>query len=157
MSVTWSVREAKFPADLETFRSLVREYQVDMGENLCFQGFEEEVANLPGRYARPQGVVVLGFLNRVPVACIALRPLNDRDCEMKRLYVRPEARGVGIGRALVRRVLREARLSSYHTMKLDTLARMEPAIRLYESMGFRRTKPYTENPLEDVVYMERLV
>lgn len=157
MPLVWSVREARFPDEVEVVRALFRDYASDIGESLCFQGFEEELATLPGKYGGPKGIVVLGFLDRQPVACAALRPLKPRVCEMKRLYVQPAARGRGIARALVRRLLREARGMGYKSMKLDTLGRMTSAIKLYESMGFVPTAPYIENPFEDAVFMERQI
>ncbi len=157
MPVKWSVREARFPEDTDTIRQLMRDYERDMGEKMCLDGFEEELATLPGPYRRPGGLIVLGYLQQVAVACGCIRPLADRTCEMKRLYVAPEARGQGIGRAIVRRLLREARLQGYTEMKLDTLERMEPAIKLYEDMGFQRCAAYHPRPIADVVYFERVV
>ncbi len=157
MPVVWSVREARFPDEVEIVRALFREYEAQVGESLCFQGFEEELETLPGKYRGPKGIIVLAFLDKQPVGCAALRPLQPRVCEMKRLYVQPAARGRGIARALVRRLFREARGMNYKTMKLDTLERMEGAVALYESMGFVRTEPYVENPFSDAVFMERQI
>lgn len=157
MPVKWSIREARYPEDTDTVRQLMRDYERDMGEKLCLDGFEEELANLPGKYRRPGGLVVLGYLHQKPVGCGAIRPLSDHACEMKRLYVAPEARGQGIGRAIVRRLLREARLQGYRTMKLDTLKRMEAAIQLYDTMGFTPCEPYHERAIEDVVFYERAI
>lgn len=154
MSVTWSVREAR-AEDVGDIRQLLREYRAEVEEDTCFETFEEELAGLPGAYSRPSGVIVMGFERRKPAACACLRPLSRSECEMKRLYVRPEARGGGIGQALVRRLLREARGIGYSALKLDTLISMESAIRLYERMGFQRIPPYAGQPTVSVVCFER--
>lgn len=157
MPIKWSIREAKFPADLQAVQTLMREYQTAMNAETCFDAFEEELRDLPGPYARPTGVVVLGFVNREPAACVAMRPLSASTCELKRLYVRPEARGTGLGLGLVRRVLREAREMGYATIKLDTLPTMTQAIKLYEKMGFVRTRPYNHRKAGEAVFFERSI
>lgn len=158
MHLVWSVREAHIPEDLDLVRQLFREYEQAIGVDLCFQDFEAELASLPGAYARPQGVLLLAFLDRKPVGCAALKPLaNSRACELKRLYVRPEGRGRGIGLGLVRRVLREAKRQGYDTIRLDTLARMETALKLYRQLGFREIKPYYANSLPDSIFMEHVL
>lgn len=154
MSVTWSIREAR-AEDLSDVRELLREYRGEFESDTCFSAFDEELETLPGAYARPRGLIVLGFERRKPVACACLRPLTKRDCELKRLYVRPEARGSGIGQSLVRRMLREARTLGYSTLKLDTLASMEAAIRLYGRMGFKQIPPYAGQPKTGVICFER--
>jgi ribosomal protein S18 acetylase RimI-like enzyme len=142
---------------MDDVRLLLREYRDEFEDDTCFNTFEDELAGLPGAYARPRGLIVLGFEKRKPAACACLRPLSARDCEMKRLYVRPESRGSGIGQALVRRLLREARLLEYSTLKLDTLSSMDAAIRLYERMGFRRIPPYAGQPKVGVICFERAI
>lgn len=156
MSVTWSIREARAD-DLNDVRTLLREYRDEFESDTCFGTFDDELESLPGLYARPGGLIVLGFERRKPAACACLRPLTKRDCEMKRLYVRPEARGSGIGQALVRRLLREARNMGYSTLKLDTLASMEAAIRLYARMGFKQIPPYAGQPKTGVICFERKI
>lgn len=137
-------------------RTLFIEYQQWLGVDLCFQDFQAELDSLPGAYAPPKGVLILAYLERELVGCVAVRPLKEQGaCEMKRLYVRPQGRGMGIGLGLARRALREGQKMGYSVMKLDTLARMDSAIKLYEGLGFRATKAYCKNPLDDVVYMER--
>ena len=135
-------------------RELFCEYAAESQLDLCFQNFEAELAGLPGAYAPPEGRLLLALYEGQLAGCVALRKFEDGVCEMKRLFVRPAFRGQGIGRALVRRVIEEARAAGYSTMRLDTLARMRAAITLYESLGFRRIEAYRPYPLEDAVYLE---
>ena len=145
--------EAREGDALEQARTLMLEYAESRGFPLSWQGFDEEVASLPGGYAPPAGRLLLGLLDGRPVGCVALRRIDDVSCEMKRLYVRPEARGRGIGRGLAERVIDEAGAIGYRAMLLDTLDRMEEAGALYRALGFRTTEPYRYNPLPDVVYL----
>ena len=115
--------------------------------SLCFQGFDEEVATLPGAYARPKGRLLLARVAGMPAACAALRPLGAGDGEMKRLYVRPQFRGMGLGRALAEIVIDEARSIGYEHVKLDTLPQMREAQALYGELGFRDVAPYNDNPI----------
>jgi ribosomal protein S18 acetylase RimI-like enzyme len=135
-------------------RDLFCEYAAESQLDLCFQNFEAELAGLPGAYAPPDGRLLLALYEEQLAGCVALRRLDEGVCEMKRLFVRPAFRGLGLGRELARRVIEEARAAGYATMRLDTLARMQAAVALYESLGFRRIAAYRPNPLEDVVYME---
>lgn len=154
--MSWSIREVKTPEEIEVVRTLFREYEAWLGVDLCFQDFETELATLPGKYGYPEGSLVLAYLDREPVGCAALRPLQGRQvCEMKRLYVQPHARGRGIGLGLARRILRDGQKIGYKRIRLDTLARMEDAIRLYTALGFYEIGPYRDNPLKDAVFMER--
>ncbi len=135
-------------------RQLFVEYARSLQIDLCFQGFEEELAELPGRYAPPSGRLLLALEGEDVAGCVALRRIDDGICEMKRLYVRPAFRGQGTGRLLVNTVLEAARECGYRLMRLDTLASMKEAIALYESRGFVRTKPYYDHPSADAVFME---
>jgi putative acetyltransferase len=133
---------------------LFREYEKYLGIDLCFQDFEAELANLPGKYAEPEGTILLASVNDDYVGVVALRKIEDGICEMKRLYVQESARGLGIARTFSEKLIEVARTKGYHTMKLDTLARLEAATNLYRSLGFQEVKPYNFNPEEDVLYFE---
>src|SRR5262245_17021869 len=124
------------PLMIESARTLFREYQQSIGVDLCFQNFETELQMLPGDYARPRGRLLLAMDGDVVAGCVAMRPVTDDTCEMKRLYVRPDYRATGLGRQLAERIISEAGLAGYRSMYLDTLPIMQSAQRLYESLGF---------------------
>lgn len=153
-----TLRLARFPDDLDTVRSLFRDYQTDMGIDLCFQGFEAELAHLPGEYAQPAGSVLVACVDGEPAGCCAFRPLTNTDhldaCEMKRLFVRRAFRGFGLGRLLVDQVMSDARLAGYTTMLLDTLSDMETARALYQESGFVEVAPYYHNPIPGAHYLK---
>ena len=140
--------------DVEEVRALFVEYQRALGVDLCFQGFDEELAGLPGEYALPAGRLLVARAEGEAVACVALRPLGARTCEMKRLYVRPSRRGLGLGRALAEAVIDEARGAGYGLMRLDTLPSMTEAAVLYERLGFRDIEPYYENPVPGARFLQ---
>lgn len=136
-------------------RALFVEYAEWLGFDLCFQGFDRELAELPGKYAEPEGRLYLAYLHGEPVGCVGLRPLEDNICEMKRLYLRSEARGSGLGRMLIERLISDAREIGYMAMRLDTYPpKMAAAVKLYYEYGFTEIKPYYENPHSGVLYME---
>jgi putative acetyltransferase len=139
---------------IDQVRALFREYEQSLDVDLCFQGFAAELASLPGAYAPPRGQLLLALDGDDAVGCVALRPLGDDVCEMKRLYLRPAARGRGAGRALATRLIDDARALGYRTMRLDSLPSMKDAIALYEALGFRRIAPYYANPVPGATYME---
>lgn len=139
--------------EVEEVRKLFLEYERSLDIDLCFQDFEEELKNLPGEYAAPSGRLILAFEDDATAGCVALRKLSEEACEMKRLYVKPKFRGVGIGRRLAEALLREARTIGYTKMYLDTLASMKKAVGLYQSLGFEETEPYRHNPCEDCRFM----
>jgi putative acetyltransferase len=148
------IHPALTPPDLERSRVLFQEYAAWLGIDLSFQGFAAELAGLPGAYSPPRGRLLLALSNGKAVGCVALRPLGDSVCEMKRMFVHSDFRGLGVGKALAERVITEARAAGYTRMKLDTLRHMLPAIRLYESLGFVRCAAYYQTPLPDTVFME---
>jgi len=142
-------------ADLDDVRTLFREYQRWLAEDLCFESFEEELASLPGRYAGPTGRILIAEIGGRPAGAVALRDLGDRICEMKRLFVQPQFHGQGIGRALVERLIAEARGAGYRAMRLDTLpGPMAKAVRMYEQLGFRDIPAYCHNPVPDARFLE---
>jgi putative acetyltransferase len=153
-----SLRPALFPDDLQTVRDLFLDYQAGLGIDLCFQGFEAELAELPGTYAPPAGALLLACVDGEPAGCCAMRPLYNTDhlnaCEMKRLFVRPAFRGFGLGRLLVERVLSDGQLAGYTTMLLDTLSDMETARALYQEVGFVEVAPYYHNPIPGAHYLK---
>lgn len=141
------ILEAIDTAAVETVRGLFREYQEALGVDLSFQDFETELRTLPGDYAPPRGRLLLALEDGAPAGCVAMRPLTNDTCEMKRLYVRPEYRAAGLGRQLAERVIAEARSIGYQRMYLDTLPTMSGAQRLYEHLGFKEIPPYRYNPI----------
>jgi len=143
----YELREALTAADVAACRELFVEYQRALGVSLCFQDFDEELARLPGDYAPPRGRLVLAVAAGEPAGCVALRPLFHRDAEMKRLYVRSQHRGAGLGRLLATTVIAAAKDLGYESLKLDTLPQMKAAQRMYEKLGFRDTARYNDNPI----------
>lgn len=141
-------------ADMETVRALFIEYQRWLGVDLCFQGFEAELATLPGQYAPPTGGLWLARVDGALAGTVGLRPLQAGVCEMKRLWVRPAYRGLGLGRRLAATSIEAARRGGYRDMVLDTLGHMAAARALYGSLGFREIPAYYDNPLADVRYLE---
>jgi GNAT superfamily N-acetyltransferase len=135
-------------------RSLFEEYADALGVDLCFQGFDQELATLPGDYRRPQGRLLLALDGSDPAGCVGLRPLGPGICEMKRLYVRPAYRGTGLGHRLAKRIVDEGRAAGYACMRLDTLATMRRARTLYTELGFVNIPPYRTNPIEGAEFLE---
>lgn len=152
---TPEIKSAEFPRDLDAVRGLFRDYADSLGISLEFQSFEAELAGLPGDYAPPRGRLLLAWQAGRAVGSVALRPLEPDICEMKRLYVSPAARATGLGRQLASRICDEARAAGYRRMRLDTLATMSAARRVYEALGFRPIDPYCFNPFPDAVFLER--
>ena len=147
--------EARTDAELEEVRRLFRAYARWLEVDLCFQGFEQELAELPGRYAPPAGRLLLARVAGEAVGAVGLRPLEPGICVMTRLWVEPGFGGRGIGRALAEAVVAAARTIGYERMRLDTIpARMPAAQHLYRSLGFAPIPPYYHNPLDGVVMLE---
>jgi len=140
--------------ELAIARQLFIEYQQWLNTDLCFQGFEKELASLPGKYAEPNGSILLAEHQGKIIGCVAVRQIKDDICEMKRLYVKPEFQGLLAGRLLAEAIIQKAKELGYKKMQLDTLQRLDRAIGLYEKLGFKEIKPYYDNPLDEVVYWE---
>lgn len=148
------IKKVETPDELEEIRCLFREYENFLGVDLCFQGFEEELKTLPGKYTPPQGRLLLALDHGEVTGCVALRGLEEGTCEMKRLYVRSNYRGKKLGRKLAEKIIEEARQIGYSYMRLDSLQSLNEALALYKSLGFKEVHSYYHNPLPDVVYME---
>jgi putative acetyltransferase len=147
--------EAESAGDLAHIRALFAEYGASLHFSLCFQRFEEELAGLPGAYARPEGCLLLALRGDEAAGCAALRKIASGVAEMKRLFVRPAFRGKGLGRVLAEAILDEAAKAGYRSIKLDTIDSMKEAIALYRDLGFKPTSPYTHNPIPGALFMER--
>jgi putative acetyltransferase len=151
----FDLMQAALPEQIAQARELFLEYAGSLGFSLRFQGFDEELKNLPGSYAPPLGRLLLAQHDDQAAGCVALRPLDSSICEMKRLYVRPAFRGKSLGKILVDRVIAEARDSGYQRMRLDTItSSMKDAIALYRRRGFEEIPPYRENPIAGALYLE---
>ena len=152
------IRKVKSAEELEMVRELFTEYAKSVDLDLSTQAFDEELQNLPGAYCSPSGCLLLASWGDKAAGCVALRPLEEEVCEMKRLYVRPPYRTAGLGRTLITQLILEARQMNYRLMRLDTIPMsMGSAVRLYEEFGFKRIAPYRNNPLPGVEYMELLL
>src|SRR5262249_17743892 len=146
---------AYFDEYIEHACQLFREYSAWLEIDLCFQNFEKELAELPGDYAPPNGRLLLALHDAELAGCIALRGIGDGVCEMKRLFVREEFRGKGIGRSLIEAIILEAKEIGYERMRLDTIPpKMNDAIALYRSFGFQEIEPYYNNPVPGAKCME---
>ena len=148
------IRQALGEEEITIARGLFREYEAELGIDLCFQGFERELAGLPGDYAPPSGRLLLAWMDGQPVGCVALRRIEDGLCEMKRLYLKPSVRRDGAGRRLALTLLQEARTLGFRRMPLATLPIMNAAVNLYRSLGFHSIPPYRDHPIEGALYLE---
>ena len=150
-----NIIETTSDAEIDAARRIFREYESWLGLDLCFQGFEEELAGLPGKYSSPDGRLFLAYSEEDLAGCAALRKIDPGVCEMKRLFVRDQFRRFGIGRLLIDRLLTAARDIGYRAMRLDTYpAKMGKAVGLYRQYGFIEIPAYYHNPYEGVLFME---
>ena len=148
------VRDARTPDDVAAARELILEYQASLDVDLAFQHFADEIASLASTYGPPTGALLLATVDGAPAGCVGVRPFAPGCCEMKRLYVRPSARGHRLGRHLAERAMAAARALGYTHMRLDTLPSMHGAQALYLSLGFYETAPYRDNPVPGTRYLE---
>lgn len=147
--------QAKSLPQIAQARELFLEYAQSLGFSLCFQNFDQELAELPGDYAPPAGRLLLAEFNAQLAGCVALHKLDSAICEMKRLYLRPQFRGQGLGRLLAEKIIAEARLIGYERMRLDTVEPvMKDAVAMYRRFGFKDIAPYCPNPNPGVLYLE---
>jgi ribosomal protein S18 acetylase RimI-like enzyme len=150
------IRRAESSEEIKQAQMLFREYEKWFGISLCFQNFDDEVANLPGKYAEPEGRLFLAFADGKLAGCIALRKIDEGICEMKRLFVREDFRGLKLGKILIEKIIEEARKIGYEKMRLDTYPpKMGAAVSLYEFFGFREIPAYYHNPYDEVLYLEK--
>jgi GNAT superfamily N-acetyltransferase len=152
--VTLTVVHATSSEQIAAARALFNEYASSLEVDLCFQDFEHELEKLPGEYSEPGGCILLAYLDSALAGCVALRPLSRGTCEMKRMYVKPNVRGHGVGRLLAEHVITEARKLGYKIMRLDSLPTMREAQALYRSLGFAETTAYRPNPVEGAIFMQ---
>lgn len=150
-----STTQAESDAQIAAIRRLFLDYAQSLGFSLCFQSFDHELASLPGDYAPPDGRLLLAASNGDPAGCVALRKLGSEICEIKRLFVRPQYRGQGLGRELAEKIIAEARQLKYKKLRLDTVEPlMKTAVAMYRQLGFREIPPYRQNPIAGALYME---
>lgn len=153
--IRFEIVTSETPKNIELARGIFREYEAWLGLDLCFQGFEAELAGLPGKYSLPAGRLILAFADEDLAGSVALRPLDKRTCEMKRLFVRPEFQGIGLGSRLIDSVISAAKEIGYERLRLDTFPpKMGKAVGLYEARGFREIEPYYDNPNAETLFME---
>jgi ribosomal protein S18 acetylase RimI-like enzyme len=152
--VAATIARATLPQEFSSARLLFEEYAAGLGVDLCFQGFAEELGDLPAMYGAPSGALLLAF-DGEPAGSVGIRRFSADTCEMKRLYVRQRWRGTGLGRRMALEALEAGKRLGYRRMVLDTLATMTEARALYRSLGFTQTAPYYPNPLQGVAYLER--
>lgn len=154
----FSLVQAESQAQITQARELFLEYAQSLGFSLCFQNFDKELAELPGDYYPPDGRLLLAEFEGALAGCVALHKLEPGICEMKRLYLRPQFRGRGLGGVLAETIIAEARKIGYGRMRLDTVEPvMKDAVAMYRRLGFREIAPYRQNPMEGTLYMELIL
>jgi ribosomal protein S18 acetylase RimI-like enzyme len=151
------VVDGRTPGPLDVLRDLILEYAASLPVDVSHERMRQEAEGLPGEYAPPRGALLLAMADGSPLGCAALRPLDRETCELKRVYVRPEARGRGIGRTMVITLIGSARRIGYRRMRLDTVPALKPALGLYRSLGFRFIAPYRAIPTERALFMELML
>src|SRR5579863_9594666 len=150
---SFSIFQVESPVQIVQARELFLEYAQSLGFSLCFQNFDRELAGLPGDYAPPKGRLLLAEYNNELAGCVALHALEPGICEMKRLYLRPQFRGKGLGRVLADHIVAEARRIGYRSMRLDTVEPvMKDAVAMYRKLGFKEIAPYCSNPIAGALY-----
>ena len=158
MATVTAINTPRNPADLDAVRALIREYADGLGVDLCFQDLAAELAELPGAYAAPRGALLMLSVDGALAGCCAMRPLDNADhpnaCEMKRLFVRPALRGLGLGRLLAESIMDASRRAGYTSIVLDTLIHMAAARAMYEQLGFEEIAPYYHNPIAGSRYLK---
>lgn len=150
-----NIRCAQIPDDVPAVRQLLREYAGDIGISLCFQNFDAELAELPGSYAPPDGRLLVAEVDGKPAGCVAMRKHDFETAELKRLFVRPEFRGLGLGRELLKRIVAEAIAAGYRHAIFDTLPSMKVALKMYREFGFVESEPYRDNPVCGALYFRK--
>ena len=149
------IRGAAGQQDIATCRDLMNEYAAWLKDGICLQGFAEEMAGLPGKFAPPQGGLLIAFVDNEPAGCIAFRKFDDTTAEAKRFWVRPQFRKHGVGVALLKRMQQAVRTAGYQRMVFDTLPKMADALKLYDALGFKRIDSYYDNVLPGAMCFEK--
>lgn len=153
-----SITQASTDDDIAIAAELFREYEKAIGLDLCFQGFEDELNSLPGKYTPPDGCLLIARIDGEPAGCVAMRPIDAEHAEMKRLYVRSSFRGHGVGLYLVNELIDRVRDRGYIAIRLDTFPpKMEKAVEMYRRLRFKEIDAYYDNPFDDVLYMELIL
>ena len=153
-SANVGIIHAVTPEEISAVRGLMREYGASVGVDLSYQNFEEELRGLPGDFAPPRGTLLLGIAGKEAAGCVAIRPLAENFCEMKRLYVRPAWRSTGLGKRLVEAALEDARRAGHRSVRLDTLPTMIAARKLYAALGFLPIAPYYQSPVAGTAFLQ---
>jgi len=153
-SANVGIIHAVTPEEISAVRGLMREYGASVGVDLSYQNFEEELRGLPGDFAPPRGTLLLGIAGKEAAGCVAIRPLAENFCEMKRLYARPAWRSTGLGKRLVEAALEDARRAGHRFVRLDTLPTMIAARKLYAALGFLPIAPYYQSPVAGTAFLQ---
>lgn len=150
----FKIKFAETKKDFFNAKQLFKEYSDSLNFSLSFQNIDNELDNIPGKYSKPNGCIILAWDNFTPIGCIGMRPLDELTCEIKRLYLKPNYRGLGLGRLLTKNIIAYSRKREYLKACLDTTSKMKKAISIYKSLGFVEISAYYNNPLPDVIFFE---